>query len=312
MVTYQDQLWIFRSWLIGMLVPLAMGIMAYRGASQFEIESGGRFSGGGLDMNYLAYMCSVVVLIGVYMATNPSPLERLLRWGYWAIVMLCAVQVVLTGSRGGLISLVVAGVFAMVLAGASRRRIFAVLQVLVAAVLVIVVVRTFIASELLDRVTFSGGGGTSIEDDPRMRIWAAGIRAFQRNPLLGVGDGAYATATAEGGKPAPSHNTFVCLLAEVGIAGTALYLVYLAMLFRSALRLPWREKVFWLGIMMVSMCNAVTCGSLIDRFTWSLYTLLLVQEVMFRGASASRSRKPLPRGAGRPIVAPLRPNPRNP
>ena len=163
--------------------------------------------------------------------------------------------------------------------------------------LVIVVVRTFIASELLDRVTFSGGGGTSIEDDPRMRIWAAGIRAFQRNPLLGVGDGAYATATAEGGKPAPSHNTFVCLLAEVGIAGTALYLVYLAMLFRSALRLPWREKVFWLGIMMVSMCNAVTCGSLIDRFTWSLYTLLLVQEVMFRGASASRSRKPLPRGA---------------
>ena len=101
-VTYQDQLWIFRSWLIGMLVPLAMGIMAYRGASQFEIESGGRFSGGGLDMNYLAYMCSVVVLIGVYMATNPSPLERLLRWGYWAIVMLCAVQVVLTGSRGGL------------------------------------------------------------------------------------------------------------------------------------------------------------------------------------------------------------------
>ena len=182
-VTYKDQMWVLRSFLVGMLVPLAMAFAEFRGASRFEAEAGERFTGGGADLNYLAYMCSVSILIAVYLATNASALDRYCRWLYWGMAILCALECMLTGSRGGFVCLLVAAVFAMILAGVSRRRILTILQVLAAGLVVFVLVYYLVPAALLNRVTRE----QSIAEDPRFGIWMRGLAALWKDPLLGPG-----------------------------------------------------------------------------------------------------------------------------
>ena len=232
-VTYKDQVWLLRSLLVGLPVPLLAAFLQFRGTSRFAIESGARFSGGIQDANYLAYMYSVAILIAVYLATNSLPLDRYCRWLYYGLAVLCAMGTLLTGSRGGFVSMVIASVFAMVLAGVSRRRIITVLQVLAVVVFVFVLARYIVPTVLLDRVT----AGQSLGEDPRVRIWGRGLAAIGRNPLLGVGAGAFANATTVSGeKINVAHNTFVSVLVELGAVGLVLYLSYIILLFRAAWR----------------------------------------------------------------------------
>ena len=229
--TYQDQIWPLRSLLVGMLVPLAMAFASFRGSSRFAAEEGARYTGGGLDMNYLAYMCSAAILIAVYLATNPLPWDRFCRWFYWGMAVLCAITTVLTGSRGGFGCMLAAGLFSMVLAGVSRRRILTVLQVLAAVACVYFLARYIVPAALLNRVVWD----EPIAEDPRWGIWQRGLAVFWQHPLLGVGAGTYATATAVlGQRTMTAHNTFISILVELGTVGLALYLWYTIMLFRAA------------------------------------------------------------------------------
>ena len=60
----------------------------FAGRLRIAAEDGARYTGGGSDMNYLAYMCSAAILIAVYLATNPLPLDRFCRWFYWGMAVL--------------------------------------------------------------------------------------------------------------------------------------------------------------------------------------------------------------------------------
>ena len=104
--------------------------------------------------------------------------------------------------------------------------------------------------ELLDRVTLSGGGGTSLSEDPRVRIWTRGVELFWKRPILGYGTGSFFTVAADdnGVKRAP-HNIFISVGVELGIVGLVLYLIYLALLFCAAWRLPTGK----------SCCGLVSC-----------------------------------------------------
>ena len=91
-VTYDDQLWIFRSFLLGMAVPALMALLGISVSMALDIESGERFSGGGQDLNYLAYMLNVAILVAIYLAGSSRPLDRFLRWWYWGFAAWWALQ----------------------------------------------------------------------------------------------------------------------------------------------------------------------------------------------------------------------------
>jgi O-antigen ligase len=277
-VTYKDQLWVLRSFVIGMLVPVLMAFYEFRSASNVEVEEGARFSGGGHDLNYVAYMCSVAILFAVYLATNATRLDRFCRWYYWGIAVLCALEIFLTGSRGGFVCLLTAAAFSLYLGGLSRRRIVTILQLMAAALLVYLLARFMVNQELLSRLTFGGGAGTSVEEDPRMAIWKKGFATFLQHPIVGVGFGAFTAATTGfGEKGRVAHNTFISVMTELGLVGLTLYLTFLVMLFRAAWRMPRRERLLWLGILAVSFINSMTAGSQIDKIDWFVQGMILVQ-----------------------------------
>jgi O-antigen ligase len=301
-VTYKDHMWILRSLLVGMLVPLLMGAAATRTNVDLVV----RYAGGGQDANYLAYMYSVSVLVAVYLGTNSLPLDRYGRYIYWALAILFALATVRTGSRGGFLCLLFAGLFVLLLAGVARRRILAILQVSAVIGLVALVVWTIVPAELITRATFSGGGA-SLEEDPRLHIWRDGFNAFLQYPIAGTGLGTYYVVTGATGKAYVAHNTFISVLVELGLIGIGLFATFTYMLFRAAWRMPKREKWFWTGVLVVWLIGALTSGSPTDKFSWFVHVMVLVQAVACTQPRAVRRTVPSP---GRATPAVRRPLPR--
>jgi O-antigen ligase len=291
--TVNEHLWILRSMLAGMLVPLAMAFLEFTASSRFAAEEGARFGGGGQDLNYLGYMYSASVLVAVYLATNSTQLDRYCRWFYWGMVAACSLGTLLTGSRGGFLSLMVAAVFAMIMVGTSRRSITTGMKLLAVAAVVFILIRTVVPAALITRVTLSSDETGSVMEDPRVLIWGRGLAAFGQHPLLGVGAGAFSAATSAGeARGAVAHNEFLSVLVELGAVCILIYLAYTVMLFRAAWRLPRREKILWTGVLAVWFLNANTAGSQIDKFSWFLHVMVLVQAAAY--ARAVPRRKFLP------------------
>ena len=275
-VSYRDQLWLLRSLLLGMFVPLGMQLASFgrlgRGGENVEEM---RVSGGGHDLNYLAMMFAVSIVIAVYLATNSSRLDRKVRWGYWGYTAAAVLGALLTGSRAGLACLMVTGFFCMLLAGFSLRRALQWSKYLVPASLLALVVRFVVPAALQSRLL----EGTATADSFAVRIgyWTRGITSsFVAQPMTGVGLGGYSAVTTAltGTKTGVAHNVAISILVELGVVGIVLFLVFVVSLYRAAWHMPWREKCFALALLTVWLIASMSAGSQIDHFSWFLQGLV--------------------------------------
>jgi O-antigen ligase len=157
-------------------------------------------------------------------------------------VPLCAVGVLFTGSRGGLIALTVA-LAAFIGVGAKWRG-----RIVVLAAAVVIAgfgFYTYAASpDLRDRVTSVGSGSGRID------LWTVGWREIEDNPLHGVGIGNFPVASPHfvlvPGDVARAeyvvypdkvaHNTYLEIWAETGLVSLILFGALVTFCVRSSLR----------------------------------------------------------------------------
>ena len=156
--------------------------------------------------------------------------KPVLRLATTIAVPLCVFAVFLTLSRGGLLALGASLIAAIVVAG--RRRGAALAVALCAVLAAVVYFGAFASVEARDRV-LAVDGGTGRTD-----IWTVGWRMVEDHPLRGVGAGNFPTSSIhyllEPGAllrddfivdtPKVAHNTYLSLLAELGVVGLALFL----------------------------------------------------------------------------------------
>jgi O-antigen ligase len=157
-------------------------------------------------------------------------------------VPLCAVGILFTGSRGGLIALTVALAGFIVVGAKWRGRI-----VVLAAIVVIAGLGfyTYAASpDLRDRVTSVGSGSGRID------LWTVGWRMVEGDPVQGVGIGNFPVASPDyvlvpgtvarpeyvSYKDKVAHNTYLELWAETGLVGLTLFAGLVIFCVRSSLR----------------------------------------------------------------------------
>ena len=198
-VTYRQQLAILRSFMVGLLVPMSLEFAEVFGFYHMSISDASmesvRFTGGGNDMNYLAMILALGIVLAAYFATASSGLDRWLRPFYWTFAALAAVAAMLTASRAGFVCLLLAAIFAAFLAGVSRRNIIRSVAVIVFIFFVVVLVRYIVPQALQERA--AGLTEESSTFGPRWGIWERGLTVtFPRTPLAGVGVGGYGAATS--------------------------------------------------------------------------------------------------------------------
>jgi O-antigen ligase len=221
--------WLLTAYLLGATVSALYGFVT---APPTAADS--RVTGTIGDPNELASVLLPALIFGFVLAATlkNAPIARGLALGGSVVAL---VGLFLTGSRGGLIALGVA-LLAAVFVGGRWRPLAAIAGLLI--VLGGVGWFTFFAPQTIkDHVTEVDTTGTGRED-----IWKIGARMWRAHPITGVGVGNFQTSSAHYllapgqikrgdlilTQPKVAHNTYLQILAEMGVVGEALFLAIVA------------------------------------------------------------------------------------
>ena len=191
---------------------------------------GGRLTTGILDPNYLAATLACSVVVASFLLLGTTGLARVVLFVYIGVDF---IALALTESRGGLIAAGAALLAACVVAGPVRTQVIAFALVLAAAGLVYFAVIAP-ASAPEHRITTISTASSSGRTDE----WNIALRMASQHPLTGVGIGNFQsvenrylggginliTAKEDVHTALVVHNTYLELLAEIGVIGLALFL----------------------------------------------------------------------------------------
>jgi len=239
----------YRLWIVGVLLAIAaveigVGVIQFGRDQQFmlfgfirpgtETRAGGMFISG----NHLAGYLEAVALLGL----------ALVIWGRWPLTMkmlagyltaMCYLGVVISGSRGGCISsafslLIFSGLCIRVVHIVNPRK---TLLVLVLGILAVVTVGIFAYNSRVVARSLNQNAAKDI----RVYNWAAALDQFRLAPWFGTGAGTHLYYGREFRRPqlqadpVHAHGDYLELLAEYGVAGELLALVFLFAHLRSGL-----------------------------------------------------------------------------
>jgi beta-1,4-N-acetylglucosaminyltransferase len=291
----RDQLSLFRTvWLVLAIASAAIALATPFGVMTDQAHDGA-WRGAFATRNQLGAIAGIGVL--VFLAPGASP-----RHGLVSAVgaASCGALLLLSGSRGGIVALVLAGAAIAVAHVGSRAWRVARPRLavgLLAAVTVVLLV--------LPPLTRALGGESSLQ--MRADIWTLTSRCIGEAPWLGHGYATFWTSAAATeirrslvAGVEEAHNGFVQLWLELGATAVALMLVHYGRALRAGLRAPldrlgaaWAVGLltFWGARNLVEVSALVAYGA--DGLVWILYlTTALSLAARTHSAAGAAARAP--------------------
>ena len=178
---------------------------------------------GGMDNNGAALM---LVMVAPFCYHFFLAERRWWRWGYLVCVIPTAHAVILTYSRGAMLSGIICGV-GMVLT-ASRKRLRAVLALVVLGAIVL----SLAGKEVQARFTTINAEVRDASQQSRLDSWRAGLKIALDYPLFGAGIRNSNLLTKQYGADFQGrtiHNVYIQIMADSGFPAGAMYILLLAM-----------------------------------------------------------------------------------
>jgi putative inorganic carbon (HCO3(-)) transporter len=223
--TRQQAIWVVAAFVLGALASAVYGLFVPTDPAAADRLSGAE----GNANETAAALVAGAALAGALAAALKG--QTMLRLAAAVGVPLCGYAIFLTLSRGGLVALAAALVASVFVAGRWRPAVLAI--AVAAAVSAVVYFAAFAPASARQRVTeLEGGTG-------RVDIWKVGWRMVEANPLHGIGAGNFQNTSVHFllqpgaivrddfivDTPKAAHNTYLEVLAELGIVGLVLFLV---------------------------------------------------------------------------------------
>ena len=230
--------WLIYAFLAGGILTVIIGV-----AGITPTVAEGRFVGVVGQPNVLASILVPALALGGFALASGQDRKSQALIAMSLVVMIYALF--LTGSRGGLVGLVVSLAMAVILGGSLRKHIVAVLVVVIGVgVGYYGVIAPPAAKARITNVSAEGGS------TGRLDIWTVSTAVSADRPLLGVGAGnfpivgpTYAAETANLSDirfivdtPKVVHNTYLEVLAEMGAPGLIAFLLMVGAAIASAVR----------------------------------------------------------------------------
>jgi len=217
-----------------------MGSVAAHGALLLRhrnFESSARMgSVASLDPNDLALLMVIAFPFAVSMALHSRGKRR---WISILAALVFLTVVVVSGSRGGTLALLVTGLV-YVASAKGLRRMFAFVVLLACGLLTWALAPNWFRSRMAT-VTNLETDYNSFEYDGRKAIWARARGYIRENPVMGVGmfnftvaEGNALTAAGSRGKWSTTHNSYLQVASELGLVGAAIFLSILGLAMAQA------------------------------------------------------------------------------
>lgn len=226
-------------------VLLALTVLVAR---LIGVEYGfGRVSAGTLDPNEVAFMLAFgMAILGGNLLAVPQALR-------FALQLLVVIAVLQTGSRTGLLAIVMVAISTVVVGGLSVKRALIVLAAVTVAAATIFVAWDYLPAEVTMRTVGTVAEFRGERETDRLNVWHRVIEVIGSSLPLGVGGAGVAPAlNTMTGRYVEAHNVLLSLLAQFGVLG-AIFLLLLSISFVvRALRI-WRIPG------MLALCLVITC-----------------------------------------------------
>lgn len=233
--------------------------------------------------HFAAYMEMALALpLGLLFSGTIESDKRLL---YVFAVVMMGIALIMTGSRGGIVSLVAEAIFFAVVVGfksekereesevrGSRAR-----AVLTRAGLALALILVILGGAVLfgGEAALSRFVGTVNSDDPttgRAHFWGVTLDIIRHHPILGTGIGSYGLAFTQYDTRSgfyrleQAHNDYLQTMSDAGIVGVALGVFFVVVLFRSGFARRESSDKFRRGVATGALagCFAVLVHSFFD------------------------------------------------
>jgi O-antigen ligase len=225
------------------------------------------------------------------------------RITYSAVLLLLVFGVLMTGSRGGLLSTVVVLGITVLL---SQQRRAAKLSIVAAAAVLVGVVFVAAPGGVGSRQLKEGANSSGRSD-----IWAVGVHSCRLYCLTGAGGGAFPTVyhqelesvpqarIQERGSTFEPHNIFLLAVIEVGVLGLILILVGLGSAVLGSLRLPPGMRGPPTAALVGTVVSSFFLSNLEFKFFWAVLAYVAISETV---AAGQRADGP-PESVGLPVPA---------
>ncbi len=269
---------VIQTYIIGAYISISGTIINFIFGKEAYLYSGGRYVANGFNANDLAIILALGVPMAWYMVIS-SGAQVKFKWFRiinMLYIPLAFFAVILTGSRAGflvaLISLVYIILSTRWLGKWGRVSLVLLLAGLVLAAAIVVPDAT------LERVLSTFMMGESDDLGGRLTIYAAAARSIDAHPLLGVGCGAFKSAT---GLNIIAHNSFLSVLSETGIIGFLFFTIMLIICAVEALRQPKMEAFLWVTVLLMWGLGGSSVSWDFRKPTWLLLTLIIISAELF-------------------------------
>jgi O-antigen ligase len=235
--------WLIAAFLAGTAVTAVWGLVSTPSsdpAVQFRVAS----TVGNANVLATVLVSGLALALGAAAALRRS---TPLRAGALGVAGLCLLTLVFTGSRSGVVSVVVVLIVAILVAGRWRAQVLvASLSVALAAV---VLFAALAPSDIKQRIAATTPGQLP-DTEGRLTLWAVAWRMVEDQPLRGVGLGSFQTSSVHYvlqpgpltrsdqviDTPKVTHNIYLQALAETGVVGLVLFIAVLGFPIACALR----------------------------------------------------------------------------
>ena len=182
----------------------------------------------------------------------------------------------LTASRTALVILVPGLLYILI----SARKVKFIIRFLVFTILIfgIIGVWSLIPQVTMDRL---GTIGTSIESNDlggRVVLWDESMQVFQNYPLLGIGSGALASPNILG---TFAHNTFLSVLAELGILGFIPFMVILVIVLYQIFNMPRSYLFLWLTVFVILIVSFFSLTWEYTKTTWFILNIMVMYAAIY-------------------------------
>ena len=196
-----------------------------------------------------------------------------------AVAVLFSFNILLSGSREGLLGLLVVGGLIMLLSKGIPRKVRISLTIAM-----LVSIFTVGVATVMTRSDLGGGLVGDESSDNRLIQWKACMRMVMHNPFLGVGPGeaVYAMRDYGGIRGLVPHNTLVQVFAETGIPGGIFFFMCTCYPLWEALKFYRRnrDKLLQRSVMVyknlvIALCGFWSCAIFSNRVYYTIVYVII-------------------------------------
>jgi O-antigen ligase len=268
----------FLAYVVGCFIISCVSLYAYATGYNLAEEDEGRITAFNQDQNELSFLLSFGIVSILYLL-NYSLQKKTVKALLIVLGVVFAFVILTTGSRMGLILL---ALIAVTLAFMNIRR----GRIVIFVPLILVVVLTmfeFLPDTTRERLFQVQDQVKSRDLTGRVAIWKLGFNAFENKNayVLGTGYNTFRSLISEkSGWSAASHNTYLSILIELGIAGFCIYLSMIAYLLFRIYYLFRRASVFFI-LLILPLLVTMFALSTNDRRWFFLIGVIIVKVWQF-------------------------------